>query len=454
MKTSGCFLERIRQQALDIFQAGLNAVDPMEAIFQHVKLRDQKLFIDNQCFDLRQYDRIFVAGAGKAVAPMARGLEDLLGGRITKGALVVKEGHGLGLKHISIFEGGHPVPDEKGVRGTEAVLSLTAEAGKGDLVICLISGGASALLIAPAGGISLADKQEATRLLLACGATIRELNTVRKHLSRSKGGNLARSAYPATLVSLILSDVVGDDPDVIGSGPTIPDASTFQQSEQILRGYSIWNRLPASIRDHLQKGIRGEIEETPKAENVAFRHCGWALVGTNLQAITAAGREAERQGYRPLILSAKLEGEAREAAKVQAAVAKEILSSGNPIPPPACILLGGETTVTLQGKGKGGRCQEYALAAALALEKIGRVVVLSAGTDGTDGPTDAAGAIADGATAGRARAKGLDPVDFLRRNDAYNFFRHLDDLVITGPTRTNVMDLYLMLIGPENGSSG
>lgn len=442
----------MRQQALEIFKAGLKAVDPIEAIYRHVKVMDEAIVINDQRLDLMSYERIFVVGAGKAVAPMAKALEGLLDERITKGVIVVKEGHGLPLKQVKICEGGHPVPDEGGVRGTEEILSVAEEAGEKDLVICLISGGGSALLIAPPVGISLKDKQEATKLLLACGATIHELNTIRKHLSRSKGGRLAQAAYPATVISLILSDVVGDDLDVIGSGPTVPDSSTFQETEQILKRYGIWDQLAVSIRDHIQKGVRGEIEDTPKSEAAAFQRCSSVMVGTNLQAMLAASSEAERLGYRPLILSTKVEGEAREVAKVHAAIAKEILSSGNPISAPACILFGGETTVTLQGDGKGGRNQEYALASALALEGQDNVVVLSGGTDGTDGPTDAAGAIADGATVDRARHKGIDPGEYLRRNDSYNFFKQLDDLVITGPTRTNVMDIYMFLIQNEKAT--
>ena len=451
MNNHDTVVRQMRQQALEIFQAGLKAVDPIEAINRHVRLSDDTLHIDDRRFELKNIERILIVGAGKAVAPMAKALEDLLGERITRGVIVVKEGHGLPLKHVKICEGGHPVPDEGGVRGTEEILSLATQAGANDLVICLISGGGSALLIAPPEGVSLKDKQEATKLLLACGANIHELNTVRKHLSRSKGGRLARASHPAAVISLILSDVVGDDLDVIGSGPTVPDSSTFQETQQILKGYRIWDDLAASIRNHIERGVSGEIEDTPKSDDPAFRRCAAVLVGTNLQAMLASSKQAERLGYRPMILSTKLEGEAREVAKVQVAIAREVASSGNPIAPPACLLFGGETTVTLQGDGKGGRNQEYALASALVLESHDHIVVLSAGTDGTDGPTDAAGAIANGATVARARQKGLDPKDYLRRNDSYNFFKQLDDLIITGPTRTNVMDIYLFLIRSELG---
>jgi hydroxypyruvate reductase len=446
MKPHDNLVQLMRKQALEIFNAGVKAVDPVAAVYRHVKVKDETLSIDDQSFDLKNFERIIIVGAGKAVAPMAKALEDLLGDRIANGVIVVKEGHGLALKRVKICEGGHPVPDEGGVQGTEEILTVAKDAAERDLVICLISGGGSALLIAPPQGISLEDKQAATKLLLACGANIHELNTIRKHLSRSKGGRLAQAVHPATVISLILSDVVGDDLDVIGSGPTVPDSSTFQESEQILKNYGVWDDLAASIRDHIQKGLNGEITETPKTGDAAFQRCSQILVGTNLQAMVAAAQEAERQGYHPLILSTKVEGEAREVARAHAAIAKEVLSSANPISPPACVLFGGETTVTLQGDGKGGRNQEYALAAALALDGHDHIVMLSGGTDGTDGPTDAAGAIADGNTVARAHGKGLDPGEFMKRNDSYHFFKQLDDLVMTGPTRTNVMDIYLFLI--------
>jgi hydroxypyruvate reductase len=439
----------MRDQAMAIFQAGLRAVDPEEAIFRHVRVEDDILRVGNGRLNLQDYDRITVVGAGKAVAPMAKGLEEVLGDRIARGVIVVKEGHGLPLHRIRVCEGGHPVPDEQGVDGTAEILSLVAEAGERDLVICAISGGGSSLLIAPVEGVSLEDKQQATKLLLGCGATIHEMNTVRKHLSQVKGGWLAHKAAPATVVSLILSDVVGDNLNVIASGPTVPDSSTFRDAEQVLSGYGIWEQLAPSVRNHISAGMRGESQETPDSGDGCFARTFKVMVGTNLQALKAAKKEAERQGYRTMILSSKVEGEAREVAKAYAAIGKEIVSSGHPIQPPACILSGGETTVTLKGDGRGGRNQEFALAAALALAGEENIVVLSGGTDGTDGPTNAAGAMVDGTTVARARDKGLDSRDHLRRNDAYPFFQALQDLVITGPTRTNVMDMYMLLVAGE-----
>ena len=437
----------MRKHALQIFEAGLQAVDPVAAINHYVTVSDSVLSIGEQQFKLKDYDRILIIGAGKAVAPMAKTMEDHLGNRIAAGVIVTKDEHGLPLKKVKVCEASHPVPDARGVAGTEEILALVKKAGERDLIICLISGGGSALLIAPVEGISLAGKQEATRLLLACGATIHEFNAVRKHLSRVKGGRLAQKAYPATVTSLILSDVVGDDLDVIASGPTVPDSSTFHDAEQILKDYGIWDQLAANVRNHLEKGSAGQIADTPKPGDTAFKKCSQVLVGTNLQALEAAGKAAEHLGYRPLILSSKIEGEAREVAKFYTAIAKEVLSSSNPMETPVCVLAGGETTVTISGEGLGGRNQEFALAAAMAIDGVKNLVVLSGGTDGTDGPTDAAGAMADGATLARAREKNMDPKDFLRRNDSYRFFQKLDDLVMTGPTRTNVMDIYMLLVG-------
>jgi len=430
-------LDRLRRDALSIFRSALSAVDPEEAVRRHLRL--EQLAPD-------EFERILVVGAGKAVAPMAKALEDILGDRIAAGVLVVKDGHGLALKKVRVLEASHPVPDDRGVSGTAEILGLLAQATARDLVVCLISGGGSALLISPANGLSLQDKQETTKQLLACGATIHEINAVRKHLSRAKGGQLARAAHPAAVVSLILSDVVGDDLDVIASGPTVPDRSTFSDTMEILRRYDVWDRIPSAVRERVSQGAAGRADETPKPGDPVFERCAQILVGTNLRALDAAAQAAEQMGYRSIILSSKIEGEAREVAKAFAAIGKEIRSSGHPLKPPACVLMGGETTVTLQGRGRGGRNQEFVLAGALALEGLSDLVLLAGGTDGTDGPTDAAGAIADGNTIGRAKALGMAPHAFLKRSDSYAFFKPLNDLIVTGPTRTNVMDMYLLLV--------
>jgi hydroxypyruvate reductase len=326
-------------------------------------------------------------------------------------------------------------------------MDIARSAGRDDLLICLISGGASALTPAPAAPVTLTGKQRTTELLLRSGAGIHEINTVRKHLSEFKGGQLARLAAPATVLSLLLSDVTGDDLDVIGSGPTVPDRSTFEDAVEVMRRRGIWKRIPAGVRARLEQGLAGKIAETPKPGSPIFRRVRNIVVGSNRQAIAAAQREAKELGYHAMILSSVMEGEAREVAGVHAAIAKEILASGHPLRRPACVISGGETTVTLRGHGKGGRNQEFVLSAAAAIAGLRGVAILSGGTDGTDGPTDAAGAIATGSTIERASAAGLDWRTSLDRNDSYHFFDPLGDLIRTGPTRTNVMDVRVILVG-------
>lgn len=439
--------QSLREDARIIFEAGLQAADPGEAIYRHVKRVGDKLQVEGKSYDLSEYEKIYVIGGGKAGASMARAIEDLLKDRISTGLINVKSGHVVDLEIIQLNEASHPVPDEGGVRGAQKIVALASQAGERDLVICLISGGGSALLPLPVQGITLEEKQAVTRLLLACGATINEMNTLRKHISQIKGGQLARIVMPATLVNLILSDVIGDPLDVIASGPTVPDESTFQDCWHILEKYQLTDRIPGSVLNHIRAGLAGQVEETPKPGDPAFTKTQNLVVGSNILAVKAAAQKAEELGYNTLILSSFVEGETREVAKVHAAIAKEILSSGNPIPRPACIISGGETTVTLKGKGLGGRNQEFVLATALDIAGLKEVVVLSIGTDGTDGPTDAAGAIADGLTIQRARDLNLEPFKYLQENDSYHFFQPLQDLIITGPTNTNVMDLRIVLVG-------
>lgn len=442
--------EKLRQDAWDIFQAGLKAVDPRVAVHTYVRRDGDELVVDERSYRLADFEHIYVIGGGKAGAAMAAAIEEILGERITEGVVNVKYGHTEALRVVKINEADHPVPDEAGLKGAEEVVRLLQKAGERDLVLCLISGGGSALLPLPAEGISLSEKQEVTRKLLACGADINEINAVRKHISRVKGGQLARAAYPATLITLMLSDVIGNYLDVIASGPTVPDRSTFEDAREIIERYHIWNDIPESVRTHIEKGVRGEIPETPKAGDPIFSETQNVVIGSNMQAVLAAKEKAEEFGYHSLVLSSFIEGETRDVARVHAAIAKEILSTGHPVGAPACVVSGGETTVTLRGDGKGGRNQEFVLAAALDIAGLDSVVILSAGTDGTDGPTDAAGAVADGETVDRARSQGLNPRQHLRDNNAYPFFKALDDLLITGPTNTNVMDLRLVLVDAQD----
>jgi glycerate 2-kinase len=430
----------------DIFKAGVMAVDPERAVQKYVRRQGNRLFIGNRSYVLDRYKRVFLMGAGKGTAPMAKALEDVLGPYLHQGRIVVKYGYSLPLKKTNIMQAGHPIPDEEGLKATEKLLDELQRCTEHDLVIFAFSGGGSALLPAPISPFTLDQKQECTRLLLECGATIDEINAVRKHLSRSKGGQLAKKAHPATMISLLLSDVIGDRLDVIASGPTVPDKSTFGDCIDVVEKYDLVERLPAGMMQHFKNGLAGSVPETPKEGNPVFSKVQNIIVGNNRDSLLAAEEYAISQGYNTIVLSSQLEGEAREVARVFAAIGKEIIQANLPIPSPACIIAGGETTVTIQGGGKGGRNQELALACAIAIDGCTGISLLSAGTDGTDGPTDAAGAIINGTTCTRARQTNLNPRHFLFTNDSYTFFESLGDLLKTGPTRTNVMDIICMVI--------
>ncbi len=439
-------ISTMRRDARAIFQAGVEAADPRRILSSFVSLRRNLLKVGDREYHLSRYPRIFIGGTGKASASMAANLEKILGPRITAGWINVKYGHGEKLRRIQIQEAGHPVPDENGLKGAHEIERMLGHLKPEDLVIFLISGGGSALMPYPIPGITLEEKQQVTNLLLRSGAAIQEINAIRKHLSLLKGGGLAKLVFPATLITLILSDVIGDPLDAIASGPTVPDPTTFQDCAELLDRYGLWDKIPEPVARHFQEGLKGKREETLKAGHPAFEKVYNLVVGNNFISMKAAEKKAKALGYRPLILSSLIEGETREVAKVHMAIAKEVLLSGHPLPPPACLLSGGETTVTLTGNGKGGRSQEFVLAAALEMAGWKDVVVLSAGTDGTDGPTDAAGAIADGRTLDRAHRKGMLPRTFLQENNSYPFFADLKDLVMTGPTGTNVMDLRIILV--------
>ncbi|MBW1978829.1 MAG: glycerate kinase [Deltaproteobacteria bacterium] len=444
-------LGKMRSEAVELFNAAVKRVDPYEAVRNFVRLRQGTLILGHGDqaeveLELDSFDRIFVVGGGKATAPMARAIEDLMGKRIDCGVINVKYGFKEELSFTEIIEASHPLPDKRGVEGTAQIMELLEKAGENDLVFSLISGGGSALMPYPANGISLEEKQAVTRELLECGASIDEINAIRKHISQSKGGQMARAAFPATTVNLMLSDVVGDRMDVIASGPFVPDRSSFQDAWAVLRKYELKD-IPASIKRYLQEGREGKVPETPTQGDPIFEKVYNFIVGSNILALEAAKEAGERMGYQCLILSSMVEGETREVAKVHAAIAKEILKSGRPLNPPACIISGGETTVTIHGHGLGGRNQEFCLACALELEDLpARVVILSGGTDGNDGPTDAAGAMVDPLTVERGKSLGLDASSFLEENDSYHFFEKTRDLLITGPTRTNVMDVRLVLV--------
>ncbi len=437
----------LRDVALAIFGAGLQAGHVGSLLERSVRLEGSRLDIGPAAFDLTRIRRLLVLGAGKASGAMAQVLEEILDDRIAQGLVVVNDGHTARTRRIRLVEAGHPLPDARGLRAARELMELARDAREDDLAVMLISGGGSALTPAPVPPITLAEKQALTRLLLEAGATINELNAVRKHCSQLKGGQLAKAAAPAPVLSLILSDVIGDPLDVIASGPTAPDQTTYGEALAVLDRFGLRGRVPASVQIHLERGARGEIPETPKATDPIFRRVTNHVIGNNRVVVEAAEAKARQLGFNIHVLTRSLHGEARETARQFTDLARQIRSVGRPVPPPACVIAGGETTVTVRGRGKGGRCQEFCLAGALGLEGMENVLILAAGSDGSDGPTDAAGAVADGQTVRRGREMGLDPLASLEENDSYHFFFTLGELVTTGPTNTNLQDLYLLLVG-------
>jgi hydroxypyruvate reductase/glycerate 2-kinase len=424
----------------EIFYAALQAVNPYESVKRYTdRIRST--------FQNFRYNRLIVIGFGKASCTMSKSIEDNLADMIDTGIVITKYGHCKDkLKKFIIYEAGHPVPDENGLRGTEEIVRLVKDADENTLVVCLISGGGSALLVSPHEGITLDEKKKTTELLLKSGATISELNTVRKHISKVKGGRLAELAYPAKVIALILSDVIGDRLDVIASGPTSPDNTTYHDTLQVLEKYQLTYTVPERIIEFLVSGSKGVVPETPKEGNKLFERVENIIIGSNRIALAAAKERADSLGFHTEIISQEISGEARDVGRWLAQITKEKIRY---LPHLLCLISGGETTVTVKGNGKGGRNMELALSFAMETEGVHGITLLSAGTDGTDGPTDAAGAVVDGETAGKARDLGTNPEEYLRNNDSYNFFKRIDELFITGPTGTNVMDIQIILVGSQ-----
>ena len=428
----------LREKARAVFDAALRASDVGPLVHQALA-----------GLDLPSRGRVLVVGAGKASGAMAAAAEEALGDRVVAGVVAVKDGHLAPTRRVRLLEAGHPVPDQRGADAARAIRDLAASATADDLVLVLISGGGSALTPAPAPPITLAEKQAFTRLLLRAGADIKQLNAVRKHVSTLKGGQLARAAAPARVEALLLSDVNGDPLDVIASGPTAPDDSTFAEAMRILDRFDIRDQVAPSIVTRLQQGIEGKIAETPKPGDPLFERVRNRIIGNNTVVVDAAAAAARTLGLTPLVLTRTLEGEAVDVGRRFAAMARDLKAGRGPVAPPCCVIAGGETTVTVRGQGNGGRCQELALAAAIELEGLTGAVVLAAGTDGSDGPTTAAGAIADGESARRARAAHVDLAARLADNDSHAALEPLGDLLLTGPTNTNLLDLYLIVVEPE-----
>lgn len=428
----------------DIFDGAVSAVLPYGAVTRHAG--DIKAI-----YTEGSYQRLYVLAFGKAASGMAKAVLDSVGDIVTGGIVITKYGHtdlNAG-DNVKVYEAGHPLPDQHGMRATGYAMEMTDNLNADDLLVCLVSGGGSALLVAPYPGITLEEKQQTTNLLLHAGADINELNTVRKHLSRVKGGRLAEMAYPARIRSLLLSDVIGDRLDVIASGPTAPDRTSFADALGVLQKHGLVDRVPESVRALLLDGANGRIPETPKAGDTVFDHVENTIIGSNRQALEAAQLRAEAIGFATEVAAKPVQGEAQEAGRALAGRAREISKARGSGGKTVCMISGGETTVTVKGDGRGGRNTEFALAFALAIEGTPGIALLSAATDGTDGPTDAAGAIVDGQTIVRARTAGIYPEGYLANNDSYAFFKKLDALLITGPTGTNVMDLQIVLITPN-----
>ena len=428
-----------------LIQSSLVAADSGNPMKQTIIRKDDQLCVNKVRYDLSKYQRVVCVGAGKASGRMAGTLEQILGEHLEGGMVIVKDGYGVPTQIVRLVEASHPLPDARGVRATKQILKIVKTLTKQDFLIVLLSGGASSLLCAPTLGLTLSDKRRTTNMLLRCGATIHELNTVRKHLSAVKGGQLAQ-ATSAKILTLIMSDVLGDDLATIGSGPTVPDPTTFQEAKKILKHYHVWRRVPERVRNHLDQAIRGHIPETWKSRMRHSSRSRSMILASNQTAIDGMAKEAKRLGLRPYIQEAPLKGEAKDLGKILGAMAKDIRDFGNPVRPPACLIAGGEPTVTVTGKGKGGRAQECVLAAAQELAGLPNVVVAGFGTDGTDGPTEVAGAMVDGKTVQRAKKKGVSIENMLKEHDSYTFFNQVGGHIITGPTRTNVNDIYLMLV--------
>ncbi|MHA1617393.1 MAG: glycerate kinase type-2 family protein [Candidatus Njordarchaeales archaeon] len=440
--------KQAREIILQALEAALIAVDPRHTVKRNVMISDNKLVIAGKEFDLDKIRNIYVIGGGKASGAMAEAMEEVLGDRISGGVVNVLKGteKNFRVQRIKLVGASHPIPDENGMHGVEEMLEIAKRADEDDLVIVLISGGGSALMPKPAEPITLEEMKITTDLLLKCGATINEINAVRKHISAFKGGQLARACYPATTVALVISDVVGDPLDTIASGPTAPDTTTFEDAYRVLKFYGILDKVPENVRKRIEKGLKGEIPETPKPGDKIFEKVHNIIIANNRIACEAAEAKAREMGVNTLILSTHIEGEARHVGTVLAGIAREIHKYDKPLKRPALIIMGGETTVTVTGTGKGGRNQELSLSASLRIRGLEGTAIASVGTDGIDGITDAAGGLVDSTTVDRGKGKGLDVLEYLANNDSYTFLKAVGDVIFTGPTGSNVNDIMFVAV--------
>lgn len=442
---------KLKKDVSSILTTALKAVAPHTIINNAITLSNDMLCINGHEYDLPKYEHIYVIGGGKASGGMAQAIEEHLKDHISKGYVNVLQDtkNQFQTEKIELQEGSHPLPDEMGHSGTKEILKLAHEAGENDLILFLISGGGSALLCAPAEGISLREMKKTTKIMMNAGAPIDELNTVRKHLSRIKGGLLAKEAFPATVVTLLISDVIGDPLDAIASGPTAPDPSTYQEAKRVLEHYDLWKVIPSAVIDRLRKGIKGEIPETLKEGDNIFQRVTNIILANNRRALKAAKKQASFLGYKTKLVSGYIEGEAREVGKVLGAIAVEEKKHHSNSERSLILLAGGETTVTVEGHGRGGSNQELALGAALKIKDEADILLASLATDGIDGNSPAAGAVVDGKTIKKARGRHQDPISYLENNDSYGFFKEIGGLIRTGPTGTNVNDLICILVNKE-----
>jgi glycerate 2-kinase len=431
--------KKARRLCLDAVEAALKAVEPSRLVKSKVKVTRGKLIANGDEFDLEKFRKVFVIGGGKAALQMSDALESILGDRIDGGIVNVLESQ-LGRnkkRRIKLHGATHPLPSMMGEEGVTEMLTMVGKPDRGTLVVCLVSGGGSAMLPLPGDGVSLADKVEVTRSLLGAGATIQELNVVRKHLSAIKGGRLAQRLYPSTVLSLVISDVVGNRLDSIASGPLYPDPSTFRDAERVLKKYQLWMKMPEGVELAIRRGINGMTPDTPKPGSKYFERVTNVIIGSNEDACNAASRRLNLAKYRSMVLTTSYEGEARSAGVFMGSIVQRLGTEKRL----RGYVAGGETTVVVKGEGKGGRNQEFALGASMKIAGNSGIALVSLGTDGLDGPTDAAGGIVDGSTVSRAAAKGLSLEESLLRNDSYGLLRDLGDLIVTGPTGTNVNDI-------------
>ncbi|TET66220.1 MAG: DUF4147 domain-containing protein [Candidatus Zixiibacteriota bacterium] len=438
--------DRLKDNARQIFASALEAANPQKAVSSSLHLEGNSLRLADKSYNLDDYKKILVSGVGNYSVHMSQAVEKILGERLHRGMVLTRYTLGFTLEKVETTEAGFPIPDQSGVTGTRKLKAFLEEAGEDTLLILLISKGAPSLSTVPVEGINLAEKLKTTSLLRKSGADVRELYTVQKHLSTSKGGQIAKWGYPATMPTLILSDLLEDDLSLICSGLTVPDETTYEEAREVLQKYELIDRLPKTVLEHIDAGIKGLRDETPKPGDKIFDKVDNVIVASNSIALKSAQETAKTLGYNSTIFPAFLQGEAKEMGTKLSELVKQVKTAGKPVSPPACLIFGGEATVTKKGRGRGGANQEVALGTAIELAGIENFLLLQSSTSGTDGDSDVSGAIVDGGTTERGKKLGLDPQAHLANNDSYNFFRQTGETFVTGPTDTDVMDIGIILV--------